>query len=56
MTDLADDKRCGLCSMAGDSGTFKVTVAGKLAPIKRPITAHHGVAQAPFSRGSWGLR
>ncbi len=56
MTDLTHGKQSGLPCMAGECGTIKVTVADKRPPIKWPIAAHHGVPQAPFSRGSWGLR
>ena len=51
MTDLTHGKQSSLPCMAGECGTTKVTVADK-----RPVAAHHGIPQAPFSRGSWGLR
>ena len=56
MTDLTHGQQCGLRCMADESGTFTVTVADRRLPIKWPITTCHGVALAPFLRGSRGPR
>ena len=53
MKDLTHGNQICLRRMADEGGTFEVTVADKRPPIKWPIAAHHGVPQAPFSRGSW---
>ena len=55
MTDLTRGTQCGLRRMACEGCTVRVTEVDKRPAIKAPIAARHGVAQAPFLLGSWGL-
>lgn len=48
MTNLSAGKLWGMRRMADENGRFKMTAVDQRPPIKGPIAAHHGTAQAPY--------
>lgn len=48
MIQLNPGKLWGLRRMADANGRFKMTAVDQRPPIKNPIAAHHGVAEAPW--------
>ncbi len=45
---LTPGKLWGLRRMADANGRFKMTAVDQRPPIKKPIAAHHGTAEAPY--------